>query len=847
MSTPVQRQYWELKNQNPDAVLFFRLGDFYELFYEDAVVGSKVLGITLTARHKGTDNQMPMCGFPYHAHEEYLRVLLQSGYKVAIAEQQEDTDGKIYRRIDRIETPGTSVSLGESDQTKNRIVSTFSKYKNGYSCAALDFTTGSFWVFSSEKQSEVIDMIQSFQPQELVCTQDVFEDDSLMDAFPKTHRTVRNDKKKSENESKVLQQFQVPSFDILDIDSSTAEVHCIARLLFYIEDTQRTQTNHICHIQRYDQKHHVALDPITYRHLEIFESLHPDEKNATLYSVFDRASTPMGARMLRQWLAHPLYNEKQIQKRLDCVEVLLKDRPYRDQIAESLHQIPDLERLLSRCVIGRGTPKDFGAFRDAFSVFPNLYTLCKKSDGLFDEYAVLFQGFESLYTLLDSHLTESPPVQMSIGGIFKAGVSKELDEYFDLFMNGKQWCDRYTEEQKKETGITTLRVKYSNNFGYCFEVSKSHIKNVPSSWERRQTLVNAERFTTPELKNYEERVLSAEGEIARIQQQLFESLRDQFLHFVSAIQKVSAGIAFLDGVHTLSRTALQWGWTKPVMDDSGVLHITKGRHPVVEKLSKDPFIANDIVLKPEGIHMITGPNMAGKSTFLRQNALLLILAQMGSFVPAERMVFTPVDRIFTRVGASDNLAGGKSTFFVEMTETARILRNATNKSFVILDEIGRGTSTFDGLSLAWAITHYIHDEIKCKTLFATHYHELIDTANSLKNVQNFHVRVAQDSTGIVFLRRIESGGISDSFGIEVALSAGIPQKVITHAKHILKRLESQSHPPQLQMGLFETQKEQNNKVSPLEEAIRCYDINNKTPKEALDFLFHLKALLSDEI
>lgn len=847
MSTPVQRQYWELKNKNPDAILFFRLGDFYEIFFEDAKICSRILGIALTARHRGTENEMPMCGFPYHSHKEYLETLIENGYKVAIAEQFENEDKKITRQITRVVTPGTSQEDGNLDQEKNSFLLAIGRDKNNWALAYTDFTTGEFRTCSFTDEVAFWDELYKINPREILVPSTLMDDVNIVEKLPKTHLTVRKDLGTKKANEVLKTHFQVKNVDVFGFDQVSLLLTVSAHILDYLQETQQTNVSHISKIERYSPDQIMQLDAQAYRHLEIFEPIYQDENTATLWSVFEKSFTAMGARRLRYFLENPLMEQTQIKARLESVEEIVKDPEIQKILRESLQRISDLERILARLITGRGNPRDLSFFRDSFSVFPHLKTVCEKAQTeRIKKQASIFGLFDEIQQKLEDYLVDHPPVEMMTGGIFREGVSDELDEYRTLTQNGKKWLEAFLTQKKEETGIQNLRIKYSKNFGYCLEVSTANAKKAPTDWIRRQTLVNAERFTTPELSEYEEKTLSAESKACELEYKMFEDLRNTVIQKSHDIQTVAQSIGLIDALVTLARTASKWRWNQPEVRANGdVFSIRDGRHPVVEKISTEIFIANDVQMsKKSCMHLITGPNMAGKSTFLRQNAILILLAQIGSFVPAQKMVFTPFDRIFTRVGASDNLAGGKSTFFVEMTETARILRTATEKSFVILDEVGRGTSTFDGISLAWAITEFLHNTVKAKTLFATHYHELIDLADELPHAQNFHVTVSQNKDGIVFLRKIHEGGISDSFGIEVAETAGVPTSVTKAARLILSRLESdntlKSQPtlfstPRVREKIIEVQND-----SEVEKILNSKNLEELTPKQALDFVYELK-------
>lgn len=848
MSTPVQRQYWELKNQNPEAILFFRLGDFYELFFEDALIGSKVLGITLTARHRGTDNEMPMAGFPHHAHKEYLEKLIEAGYKVAIAEQVETEDKKIIRVIDRIITPGTTLESGNLDPTSHNYLAAINTDGKHYSLAYVDLSTGDFRTAEMNTESAFWDELYKINPQEILLSKDTYLDEDFTRKCPPSLHVPRPFPTAKKADKKLSEHFGDNHLAVAGIKGLAGIIICAEVILEYLQETQKKDLPHLQKIEHYHPGETLILDTQTIRHLEIFYPLTGNDPSSTLWSVFAKSGTALGARQLRHWLQNPLLNTEGINQRLDTVQALCDQPSWIKSLHEILKQVPDLERLLGRLASQRGNARDLAFFRDALQLFPTLQTACQAKDTpLISDLSPVFGEFETLNKTLTASLADTPPLEIMNGGLFRDGFNERLDELRTLQKEADNWLDDFLERAKADSGISKLRIKYSKNFGYCLEVSTGQADQVPDSWDRRQTLVNAERFTTPELADYESRVLSAESEAFALEYELFVELRNTFLQAMAPLQKAAKSIGQIDALVTLARTANQQRWAKPVISDDPLqIKITQGRHPVVEQLSSTPFIANDCQMSGQDsrLHLITGPNMAGKSTYLRQNALIILLGQMGSFVPAEAAAWGIVDRIFTRVGASDNLAAGQSTFFVEMTETASILHQATERSFIILDEIGRGTSTFDGISLAWAITEYLHEDIKAQTLFATHYHELIELVEDLSAAENKHVSVSQNKNGILFLRQIKPGGIADSFGIEVAKLAGVPASVIAKSREILDRLESEnllSGKPTLfsQPRVREVTVEADSAV---EKALSQINPDDLTPKEALEQLYELKKL-----
>jgi DNA mismatch repair protein MutS len=851
MSTPVQRQFWELKKQQPDAILFFRLGDFYEMFFEDAQVGSRVLGITLTARHKGTENTMPMCGFPHHAAKEYLETLIENGYKVAIAEQVESNDKKMMRReIVRVVTPGTSIEDGNLAPDKNSFLAGIVRNKKEFALALADLSTGEFRAAEFPDEGMLLDEIYRLTPNEILLSSELFADEEFCKKLPRCLHTPRKTLKIETARQTLLEHFSIKDLSIFAIDHISSLIEGSALVLQYLQETQKTNLSHVRKIIRYDGSGTMFLDTQTLQHLEIFSPLRNDKNASTLWSVFDKSQTAMGGRTLRNWINRPLLDIESIYERSNAIEDILRVSSSTSFLEETLQNICDLPRALARIALGRGNARDLRWISQSLNTFPKLAQWCETTNQqLLKENGVILKGFESLNQELQQAIVDSPPLEITGGRMFRDGYNTELDILRDLKKNADRWLDSFLEKQKKESGIHTLKIKFSNNFGFCLEVSSTNKDKVPSHWIRRQTLVNAERFTTPELAEHEEKVLSAEAKAYELEHRLFLTLRERVLQSIDAIQIASDAIGIIDTLLTLAKTAQKTRWNKPsIVTDKHIIRIEGGRHPVIENISHQPFISNDLLMGNQSrFHLITGPNMAGKSTFLRQNALIILLAQIGSFVPADACELGIIDRIFTRVGASDNLAGGKSTFFVEMAETAAILNAATEKSFIILDEIGRGTSTFDGVSLAWAITEYLHNEVKAKTLFATHYHELIDCVENLSGGKNSHVTVAQNKQGIVFLRKIADGGISDSFGIEVAKLAGIPQSVLKRSHEILKKLEEEEiNAPQ--PSLFSAPRVVEKVVemqltSEVEQMLDTIDPDSLSPREALEKVYELQKKL----
>lgn len=847
MATPVQIQYSTLKKEHPDAILFFQLGDFFELFYEDARVGSRILGIQLTARHKGTDSEMAMCGFPIKAYKEYLETLINNGYKVAIAEQVVAEDGKtITRKINRVVTPGTTLDEGVLEPEKNSYLVSIGKHKGAFGLAYTDVSTGEFRTAGFGTELEFLAELYRLSPTEILIPTVMFEDEDFCKKLPKSHLTPRTPMSGKKSEKIIKEKFGVQTLDGFGLETLSLLIDASAMIFVYLQETQKNDLDQIQNIVRYHPGDYMTLDPQTFRHLEVFEPLQYDEKAATLLSVFERPCTPMGGRQVRNFLLRPLLQIAPLRARQSAVEEIYTHREIRMGLYNALETLPDIERVLSRIGAERGNGRDLAFVRDALRNVPQVaavLTQCQTE--LLQSQATNLQGFDPLQKELEVALKEQPGTEITTGGIFADGYNAELDGYRNMMREADTWKEEFLEKQKEATGITNLRLKYSKNFGFTLEVSTSQAHKAPEHWQRRQTLVNAERFTTSELTDYETNVLSAEEKACILEHQLFHTIKNKIIDQIEALQEASKALGLVDGLLVFARTAIASRWVKPeVSDTKQKLVIEEGRHPVVEVLAGQ-FIANGLHMDTnETLHLITGPNMAGKSTYLRQNALIILLAQCGSFVPAKKVTMGLYDTIFTRVGASDNVSAGKSTFYTEMFEAAHILRSATERSFIILDEIGRGTSTFDGISLAWAITEHLHNTIQAQVLFATHYHELIDLAESLPRAKNYHVSVAQAPHGIVFLRKIIEGGISDSFGIEVAKIAGVPENVITKAREVLQQLESEEIVSNIgQPSLFGKTVVKEvlvHRMSEIEKKIKDADLDGLSPREAWDMLHQLK-------
>ena len=801
--TPLMRQYNQIKEEHPQTILLFRVGDFYETFGSDAELVSRELGITLTKRNNGGD-QTPLAGFPFHALDSYLPKLVNKGFKVAICEQTEDPESAkkagrkiVEREVTEITTPGLSLSEKVLNHNRNNYI--FSIYKEGTTlgCAFADISTGEFGALECEDQ-EIDAILSMFEPSELVIAASQkkwanerfsFLNISLADSWMYEGEYARD---------QLLSHFNTHSLKGFGVESMELAQRAAGVLLQYIKDNQKRVMGHIRRMYRYEQSDYMSLDSSTKRNLELSSSMHEGKLEGSLISVLDQTITPMGGRLLRRWLTHPLKKLDSIQLRLKRVEILFEQRTVRTDIRESLKKIGDLERLISRICVGRCSARDIRQLGYSLQVIPELmaHTAELESDTLGQELQSLPDSSEWV-DYIEKHIADEPPATIRDGGIIRTGWNPELDELRDIAQNGKKYIAKIKDALTQEVGIPSLKIGYNKVFGYYIEVTNAHKDKVPDYFIRKQTLVNAERYITPELKEIEEKILSAEDKSKALEADLFEQVREHLAQFADGIQRIATVISTLDVYQSLAQIAFTNGYVKPELDQSSTLEIIKGRHPVVERSLPvgEPFIPNDIRLdqQDEQIMIITGPNMAGKSIILRQTGLIVLLAQIGSYVPAERARIGLVDKIFTRVGASDNLAAGESTFLVEMNEAANILNNATEHSLILLDEVGRGTSTFDGLSIAWALAEYLHNHVPvaAKTLFATHYHELNALESMYKRIVNYNVQVREHEGKVVFLRKLVRGGADHSYGIQVANMAGLPKELIQRAQVILEELEGQ--------------------------------------------------------
>ena len=800
--TPMMKQYMQTKEEYKDCILFYRLGDFYEMFFDDALTASKELEITLTGKNCGLEERAPMCGIPYHAVDSYLNRLVSKGYKVAICEQVEDpktAKGIVKREVIRVVTPGTNLDTQGLDETKNNYIMCIVYMADRYGLSVADVTTGEYLVTELDSQTKLMDELYKFMPSEIVCNEAFYMSGlDLDDLKNRLHMAIYSLEAWYFDDAlcrETLQEhFKVASLEGIGLSDYECGMIASGALLKYLEETQKNSLSHMSRLTRYATGNYMVLDSATRRNLELVETLREKQKRGSLLWVLDKTKTAMGARTLRKYVEQPLIDKKSIVKRLDAVAELKDNAICREEIREYLNPVYDLERLVGKITYQSANPRDLIAFQSSLSMLPSVKCILKdmESDLLKEIYEEL-DPLEELCDLVGRAIQEEPPLAMKEGGIIKDGYNEEVDRLRKAKSEGKNWLADLETKEREKTGIKNLRIRYNKVFGYYLEVTNSFKDLVPDYYTRKQTLANAERYIIPELKELEDTILGAEDKLCALEYELYCEVRNTIAAELTRIQRTAKAVAKLDVIASLALVAERNNYVRPKINEKGVIDIRDGRHPVVEKIiPNDMFIANDTYLddKKQRISIITGPNMAGKSTYMRQAALIVLMAQLGSFVPASSANIGLVDRIFTRVGASYDLASGQSTFMVEMNEVANILRNATSKSLLILDEIGRGTSTFDGLSIAWAVVEYISNSklLGAKTLFATHYHELTELEGKISNVNNYCIAVKEKGDDIVFLRKIVKGGADKSYGIQVAKLAGVPDPVINRAKEIVEEL-----------------------------------------------------------
>jgi DNA mismatch repair protein MutS len=869
--TPMMQQYLEIKKEYSDYILFYRLGDFYEMFFEDAKKVSRELELTLTGKNCGAAERAPMCGVPYHAAEGYLNRLVKKGYKVAVCEQTEDpktAKGIVKREVIRIVTPGTNTDSQALDESKNNYIMCIVYLEDKYGMSIADVSTGDFFVTEVDAERKLLDEMNKYHPAEIVCNEAFYMSGvDLDDIKNRLNICVGSLEPWYFSEDTAVEtlkdHFHIHSLEGIGLNDFPCGSIAAGSLLKYLYETQKNSLSHMSEIHPYLTGKFMVIDSSTRRNLELVETLREKSKRGSLLWVLDKTKTAMGARLLRSYIEQPLIEKEEIEQRLLAVAELNKHVITREELREYLHPIYDLERLITRITYQTANPRDLIAFKNSIQMLPPIKSLLSDfSSPLLQEITKDFDTLEDIFEKIEAGIIEDAPVLVHDGGIIKENFNEEVDRLKLARTEGKQWLAELEAEERQKTGIKNLKIKYNKIFGYYLEVTNSYQNLVPDYFTRKQTLANAERYITPKLKELEDVILGAEDKLIALEYELFRTIRESIAAEVLRIQKTAKAIARLDVFASFAYVAEQNHYCKPKLNEKGVIDIKGGRHPVVENMiHNEMFICNDTYLdnNKQRISIITGPNMAGKSTYMRQSALIVLMAQIGSFVPADSANIGIVDRIFTRVGASDDLASGQSTFMVEMTEVANILRNATANSLLVLDEIGRGTSTFDGLSIAWAVVEHISNPkiLGAKTLFATHYHELTELEGKLNNVNNYCIAVKERGDDIVFLRKIVPGGADKSYGIQVAKLAGLPESVLNRAKVIVEELSAndisdiaKNISPEIsskkkktvldevdlaQMSLFDTVKD-DDIINELKEL----DINNLTPHEAMNKLYDLQ-------
>ena len=876
--TPMMKVYCETKEKYKDCILFYRLGDFYEMFFEDALIASKELEITLTGKDCGLEERAPMCGVPFHAVDGYLNKLVSKGYKVAICEQLEDpkqAKGLVKRDVIRVVTPGTNLDAQALDESRNNYLMCIICMEDRYGLSVADISTGEYLVTELDGEKKLLDEINKFSPSEIICNHSFYVSGvDIEDMKERLHISVFSldswyfdDALCARN---LMEHFHVSSLSGLGLDAYSCGIIAAGALLQYLIETQKTSIANLTALTPYSISKYMVLDSSTRRNLELCETLREKNKRGSLLWVLDKTKTAMGARMLRRYLEQPLIEKEEIMQRLDAVEELKDNAITREELREYLNPVYDLERLISRISYQTANPRDLVAFKTSLSMLPHIkYIMKSLQSPLLVQLQEEMDELEDLFALVDTAIVDEPPISIRDGGFIKEGYNEEVDRLRHAKTEGKSWLAKLEAEEREKTGIKTMKVKYNKVFGYYLEVTNSYKDMVPDYYTRKQTLTNAERYITPELKELEETILGSEDKLTALEYDLYVEVRGKIADEILRIQKTAHAIAGVDVFASLALVAERGNYVKPSINEKGVLDIKNGRHPVVEKMiPNDMFIANDTYLDngKNRISIITGPNMAGKSTYMRQTALIVLMAQIGSFVPADAAKIGLVDRIFTRVGASDDLASGQSTFMVEMTEVANILRNATRNSLLILDEIGRGTSTFDGLSIAWAVVEYISNPklLGAKTLFATHYHELTELEGKLPGVTNYCIAVKENGDDIVFLRKIIQGGADKSYGIQVAKLAGVPDMVIERAKELAEELTNADITVHVQGGDAEGQKARKAKTQKYDQVdmdqmslfdtvsdsdvlkeLQELEVSTMTPLDALNTLYRLQNKLKN--
>jgi len=860
--TPMMKQYYELKKQYPKSILFFRMGDFYEMFDEDAKTCADELDIVLTTRDKGKDDPIPMAGIPYHSVDSYLQRLIKKGYTVAIAEQVEDPSkakGLVDREVVRVVTPGTVIDEGLLESASNNYLISITK-GNGFGLAAVDISTGEFLVTEFKDQEDLISEIIRYEPSECILPSGIYQDEEFLSEIQKDVPMMVN---KFQDDAfryhpakqRLLAHFDIETLEPLGIQGSKQAVKAAGGVLDYIEDTQKRTMDNIQRIRSYSHDDYMTIDATTLKNLEIFQNLRDSGKKGTLLDILNETVTAMGSRKLRKWLQQPLLNINQIEKRLESVQELKNELFLRDDIREQMNGMSDIERLISRVVYGNANARDLISIKNVLIRLEPLKDLiCDLDSGYLREIKNSLDPMEDVKKMIDNAIIEDPPATVKEGGIIKEGFHERLDELKKKTKKGKEWINSLEEEEKDKTGIERLKVGYNKVHGYYIEVPKSKIDKVPEGYSRKQTLKNSERYYTQKLKEKEEEIISSEEKMEALEYEIFKKVREKVGDESERFQTTADTIARLDVICNFAHIAVRNDYNLPEIGEDGRIDISEGRHPVVEK-TVESFIPNDSLLDMDNNRylIITGPNMSGKSTYMRQVALITLLAHIGSFVPAEKAHIGVVDRIFTRVGSLDALTKGQSTFMVEMVELANILHNASENSLILLDEIGSGTSTFDGLSIAWAVTEYINEYVRAKTLFATHYHEITELERSLKGVKNLHVAVKESEGDVTFLRKVRDGHTDESYGIHVASLAGVPDPVVERAGDVLEQIEKDhtikmetDDGPRLKQVVFDPESGDTSSEShPVVEELKELDLENMTPLEAMNELWKLRKEAED--
>lgn len=872
-STPLMKQYNEIKKDYEDSILFFRLGDFYEMFFEDAVKASKELGLTLTSRNKEKDANVPLAGVPYHSASSYITKLVSKGYKVAICEQVEDpksAKGIVKREVVKVVTPGTVVDVDSLDSKSNNYLLSIREADGKIGIAYIDITTGEFKVTEIEKEkdySKLFNELNKIEPKEILLLDSFYEDvrEQIDDYVQKNQASVSIVGKTRDGNKFLMDYFGVISLESYGIKDKKAVIGAAAMALDYAQTMQLENELTVEKIEFLNTSNYAEINSITRKNLELTKNQREKTVYGSLLWVLDRCKTSMGTRLLKRYINNPLLNVKEIEKRQQDVQYFIDNILIREDLKEKLDNVYDLERLLGKIIFGNENGKDLLALKNTLKSSIEIMNILKETN-FFEEINV--KKLYDVYVLIDESIDEDAPFTVREGGMIKRGYNQELDEIHQIMNSGKDFLLEIEQREKEATGIKNMKIKYNKVFGYFIEVTKSNLDLVPETYTRKQTLANAERFITPELKKYEDTIINSKAKISDLEYYLFKEISAQVKDERNILTNLAEKLAYLDVIVSFATIAIENDYVKPEMsENSDILEIVEGRHPVVEKLiGRSDFIANSTKLKEkERFVVLTGPNMSGKSTYMKQVALISIMAQVGSYVPAKEAKLSIIDKYLTRIGASDDILSGQSTFMVEMSEVSNILNNATEKSLIILDEVGRGTSTFDGVSIATAISIYIHNEIKAKTIFATHYHELTDLENKFDDIVNYRIEVNEKDGKVMFLRNIVKGGADKSYGIEVAKLAGLPKEILKESKKILKRLEQKKELIEKtvnvhQLSLFgenlgfdddedEKKKEADEKMevmSDIIDEIEEKDINNITPMEALKFLSELKAKLEEK-